>query len=191
MLLVPQPMQMGNGEWGIPLGSEQTYRFKFTKTDYAPITKNNISFNKKDELLAITAQKNMLAANDTKPVITASSKKIATRYVYFHLNKSRVRSEGRMRLEQIAYLTKQAPNRVIQIIGHTDASGKDDINLALSEKRAKNAEAYLLKLGIDASKITIVKGVGKQELTNNCIYYSKCSDEDNAANRRVEVKIYD
>jgi outer membrane protein OmpA-like peptidoglycan-associated protein len=64
--------------------------------------------------------------------------------------------------------------------GHTDASGSDAYNQALSERRAAAVRAYLIdKFGIDDDRLIAI-GYGEERLKN---------DEDPLApeNRRVEV----
>lgn len=180
--LVASTITNSDGNWGLALNKEQAYNFIVSKNGFESITKNNVNSNTSVASISISPI-------TTKPPV--ATKEVASRFVYFDLNDARVRSEGRMRLEQAAYLAGKSPNRIIKIIGHTDASGGSSINLPLSENRAKNAEAYLLKLGVDKSKIAIVKGVGEQQLVNNCVNFNNCDDEDNAENRRVEVKIFE
>jgi len=47
-------------------------------------------------------------------------------------------------------------NVVIQIEGHCDERGANEYNLALGEKRANAARDYLVALGIDAARLTII-----------------------------------
>ena len=67
-----------------------------------------------------------------------------------------------------------------EIIGHTDATGTPERNLALSEQRADAVKAFLIKQGVDASRLQ-TKGVGSEDL-------AVPSAPAAAANRRVEVK---
>lgn len=69
----------------------------------------------------------------------------------------------------------------VKIIGHTDADGDEDLNLSLSEKRAKSVKNILVtQFGIDASLIeTEGKGETNPVANNNTV-------EGKAQNRRVE-----
>lgn len=67
----------------------------------------------------------------------------------------------------------------ILIEGHTDKTGSEDYNLALSEKRANAVENYLEQLKVSRNRIT-TEGYGEvQPISAN-----------DSENRRVEVAIY-
>ncbi|WP_282117630.1 OmpA family protein, partial [Cellulophaga baltica] len=61
----------------------------------------------------------------------------------------------------------QYPGTKIRIGSHTDARANDAYNSGLSERRAKATYDYLVKKGIDASRLTF-KGFGETQLTNEC-----------------------
>jgi OOP family OmpA-OmpF porin len=67
-----------------------------------------------------------------------------------------------------------------EIAGHTDATGSEDYNLGLSERRANAVVAYLAEKGLDVSKLK-PKGFGKTQ--------PRVADPFDPANRRVETKI--
>lgn len=74
---------------------------------------------------------------------------------------------------------KRGTGRVVRIEGHADATGGEDINLPLSQKRAEAVKDYLVKNGADASMLQAV-GMGSKAL--------KVSKDPTAAeNRRVEI----
>ena len=71
----------------------------------------------------------------------------------------------------------------VDIVGHTDNTGKADVNQKLSEKRANAVKAYLTKKGVAADRLT-AKGAGlEQPVADNN------SSAGRAKNRRVEFKI--
>ncbi len=67
-----------------------------------------------------------------------------------------------------------------EIDGHTDATGAEDYNLGLSERRANAVVAYLAAKGIDASSL-IAKGFGKSK--------PRVADPYSPGNRRVETHL--
>jgi outer membrane protein OmpA-like peptidoglycan-associated protein len=71
----------------------------------------------------------------------------------------------------------------IEISGHTDNTGTDEINNKLSQARADAVKNYLLVAGINSSRIQ-AKGYGsfKPKATNE-------TEEGRQANRRVEFAI--
>jgi len=71
----------------------------------------------------------------------------------------------------------------IEIVGHTDDVGDARYNQKLSEQRAQAVGEYLLKAGVDASKM-VVMGAGK-----SMPVASNATEEGRAENRRVEVLV--
>ena len=71
----------------------------------------------------------------------------------------------------------------IEIAGHTDATGAEEYNLGLSERRAKSVIKYLSDKGIAADRMNVAFfGETKPVTTNE-------SKEGRRKNRRVEFKI--
>ena len=64
--------------------------------------------------------------------------------------------------------------------GHTDAVGTDEDNARLSEDRARAVAVYLVRQGVEESKLTSV-GFGEQRPI--------AADPYDAANRRVEARM--
>ena len=74
---------------------------------------------------------------------------------------------------------------VIAIIGHTDATGSDAINMPLSVNRAKSVSSYLESCGISSTKFKTVDGKGATQPVA-----SNDTNEGRTQNRRVEVYMY-
>lgn len=73
----------------------------------------------------------------------------------------------------------------IEIGGHTDRSGNEFDNRKLSTQRAKFIYDYLVKNGIDSSRLTY-KGYGSAKPA-----YTNKTKSGRAANRRIEIRILD
>ncbi|WP_435524226.1 OmpA family protein [Chryseobacterium indoltheticum] len=79
-------------------------------------------------------------------------------------------------------------NGAYTVIGATDTRGSDAYNQNLSEKRANNVKQYLIKNGVESSKLD-AQGNGKKDLKYpECDPASKCPEWKNKANRRVYFK---
>jgi outer membrane protein OmpA-like peptidoglycan-associated protein len=75
------------------------------------------------------------------------------------------------------------PNIKVEISGHTDNVGAAALNMRLSQARATSVRDWLVKKGIDPTRLT-AKGYGKtQPMVPND------SEENKAKNRRIEFKI--
>lgn len=95
-----------------------------------------------------------------------------------------LQSATKSNLTDLAKTLNKYDDTNILIEGHTDATGEDDYNQTLSEKRANEVENYLVSQNVKDARIA-TKGYGeKQPLETNSTEAGKQS------NRRVEVAIY-
>jgi outer membrane protein OmpA-like peptidoglycan-associated protein len=74
------------------------------------------------------------------------------------------------------------PDEVFLIEGHTDATGKAALNLALSDRRAESVALALTEYFDIPPENMVVQGYGETELLID-------TQESEAANRRVEVRV--
>ena len=90
---------------------------------------------------------------------------------------------SQQQLTQIADKLKACPDPKITVVGHTDSSGNDAINVPLSGSRAKAVGDYLVSQGVVADRVTS-KGVGAAEpVAPNDTPAGK------AQNRRVDITV--
>lgn len=73
--------------------------------------------------------------------------------VYFDFDKYELKAEARTRLEKNAAFMRDKPQFVFTIEGHCDERGTNEYNLALGDRRANAARAYLVSLGVPASRV--------------------------------------
>jgi peptidoglycan-associated lipoprotein len=76
--------------------------------------------------------------------------------VYFDLDNSVIKDEGRAALTSNANYMKRRPSVRINVEGHCDERGTAEYNLALGERRALAARNYLVSLGIPADRLRTV-----------------------------------
>ena len=89
----------------------------------------------------------------------------------------------RSTLDQIAQSLQAYPDSLIDVYGHTDSTGSDHYNQALSQRRAQTVADYLAMRGVSGSRVRS-QGYGETMpvATND-------TDARRALNRRVEIKI--
>ncbi len=76
--------------------------------------------------------------------------------VFYDFNKSGLRDDAKATLDkQAAWLAKYATNNV-QIAGNCDERGTEEYNLALGNRRANAAAAYLKAKGVAAARMTTI-----------------------------------
>jgi peptidoglycan-associated lipoprotein len=76
--------------------------------------------------------------------------------IYFDFDRSDLSEEARQTLQAKAEVLRQFPDIRIRIEGHADERGTVEYNLALGERRADAARAYLIDLGIDPDRMTTI-----------------------------------
>ena len=108
--------------------------------------------------------------------------------IYFDLDKWNIRPEAAKDLEKIIAVLNEYPNMKIAIQSHTDSRQTHQYNEQLSDRRAKSTMEFMVKNGIDKSRLT-AKGFGETQLVNNCADGIPCSEEDHQKNRRSEFII--
>jgi len=86
-------------------------------------------------------------------------------------------------LNSVSQVLKDHPYITVQVEGHTDADGGEEMNQKLSERRAGAVRDYLVKTGIEAERLT---STGYGEIRPIA---SNRSAEGKAENRRVEFHI--
>ena len=84
-------------------------------------------------------------------------------------------------LTQVADKLKAYPNASVSVVGNTDDTGDDAINLPLSDLRAKSVADYLISQGVASDHITS-RGVGSVEPIA-----SNDTPDGRAQNRRVDI----
>ena len=78
------------------------------------------------------------------------------RPVFYELDSSELSPSGQKTLDENAALLKRYPSWTVTIEGHCDERGTAEYNLALGERRAISARAYLVSLGIPADRVRTV-----------------------------------
>jgi peptidoglycan-associated lipoprotein len=76
--------------------------------------------------------------------------------IYFDFDKSNIRAGDAKILDASVAWLKANPKHLVLIEGHCDERGTNEYNLALGDRRAKAAQAYLVSKGIAADRITTV-----------------------------------
>jgi outer membrane protein OmpA-like peptidoglycan-associated protein len=117
-------------------------------------------------------------------IITADGIKLND--IFFEFNKSNITKEGAAELDKLVHIMNTNPGMVIMVKAHTDNRGSDEYNMNLSDQRAKATVQYVLSKGIAKERIS-GQGYGETQLRVNC--GENCTEEEHAANRRIEFLI--
>ena len=80
----------------------------------------------------------------------------ALRDVFFDFDRYDVRAGDKATLDENAKWLKSNQSALLLIEGHADERGTNEYNLALGERRAKATRDYLVSVGIEAGRITVI-----------------------------------
>lgn len=103
--------------------------------------------------------------------------------IYFETNSDKIRRKSRPTLDKAIAVLEKFPEVKIEVVGHTDDRGSREYNIDLSKRRAQAVVDYLVKGGIDASRLRS-RGAGPDEprVEND-------SKANRALNRRTEFHV--
>jgi outer membrane protein OmpA-like peptidoglycan-associated protein len=103
--------------------------------------------------------------------------------ITFPVDSSAIQPEFRSTLDGVAQTLASYSQTYIDVLGHTDSTGSDAYNQALSERRAQSVGDYLSMRGVARARMGI-RGFGEtQPITSNE------TEEGRSQNRRVEIKV--
>ncbi len=114
-------------------------------------------------------------------VLPVAGQTIVLDHVTFESGSARLTSASNETLNALATALADAPEAVVEVRGHTDATGPDEANLDLSQRRAGAVRDALIRRGVAPGRITAV-GYGESfPIGDNSTAAGR------AANRRVEL----
>ena len=109
--------------------------------------------------------------------------------ILFDLDKYYINSRASKELKKVYVALMKYPEIKIEISSHTDSRGSNEYNQKLSIKRANETKSWLVKRGIDPSRL-ITNGYGEFDLENYCKDNIECEEDEHQVNRRSLFKIY-
>ncbi|MFC7536079.1 OmpA family protein [Sphingomonas sp. GCM10030256] len=103
--------------------------------------------------------------------------------ITFDVDRSDIKPQFQSTLDEVAQTLGQYNQTYIDVLGHTDSTGSDAYNQALSERRAQAVAGYLSSRGVAPARMA-ARGFGEtQPIADNATEYGR------AQNRRVEIKV--
>jgi outer membrane protein OmpA-like peptidoglycan-associated protein len=103
--------------------------------------------------------------------------------VTFATNQSAIDTRFLPVLADVARVLNEYDRSMVDVIGHTDASGGDAINQPLSERRASSVATYLIGNGVIRERLYVAGNSARNPIGDNS------TAEGKAKNRRVEILI--
>ena len=103
--------------------------------------------------------------------------------ILFNVGRSSFKPGVTKQLDQVVDIMKKNPKATFVIEGHTDSSGGSALNLRISEKRAIAVRDYLVRKGVDTTRLKAIGyGEGKPIASNK-------TRAGMAQNRRVVINV--
>lgn len=121
--------------------------------------------------------------HDTIAKVIEEKVTFAAKNIFFKAASDQLTESSIAPLDEVVSVLKEHPSLKMQIEGHTDSTGKPEMNLKLSRQRAESVKNYLTGKGIDASRLTAVGFGSSKPLQSNETF------EGRRNNRRVELKL--
>ncbi|WP_291097002.1 MULTISPECIES: OmpA family protein [unclassified Flavobacterium] len=171
-----------NGKYNFEVECGKTYYVRAEKEDYETKEVNvNIDNTRGKTDLPLTLEKHI------KPIVVGTdlAKAVNIPTIYFDLDKSLIREDAAFELEKIVAIMKRYPAMKVDVRSYTDSRSSAQYNENLSNRRAKATMDWLVKNGIELSRLTS-KGYGETQLVNHCSDGVECTEAEHQANRRSE-----
>jgi outer membrane protein OmpA-like peptidoglycan-associated protein/tetratricopeptide (TPR) repeat protein len=107
---------------------------------------------------------------------------------YYRTAQSNVNIEKKVVLDTLYNILMRYPTMQIQVQAHSDCRGSDEYNMKLSIDRAYSVVEYLMKRGIDRTRLEY-KGFGETAPVVPCPDCVSCTEDEHAQNRVLEFKV--
>ncbi len=120
---------------------------------------------------------------EPKEIHVVPTKEWVLRGVHFQAGSGKISPKSYFALDEVAAILKDNPTVTVEIQGHTDSQGGDELNQKLSDRRAEAVKDYLVGKGISGDRLQ-TKGFGPSvPVADNE------TKEGRARNRRIEFKV--
>jgi outer membrane protein OmpA-like peptidoglycan-associated protein len=103
--------------------------------------------------------------------------------ITFNTNQSDIQPGFYETLNSVAIVLKEFDKTTVRVAGHADATGSDQYNQALSERRASSVATYLATQGVAGGRLNALGYGETQPVADNA------SEEGRRLNRRVQIVI--
>jgi outer membrane protein OmpA-like peptidoglycan-associated protein/tetratricopeptide (TPR) repeat protein len=173
-----------SGKYTLTLPEYQTLKVSGSNAGY---NSNSINVTAPEtEEDAFTNPALCLTAIPPKPY--EEKKAILLGNVLYAFGKATLQKSSFPALDSLSMLMKEYPAMEVELSAHTDNVGSDKANDVLSQKRAQSCVAYLIKKGIEKTRLKAVGYGESQPIAENEVD-GKDNPEGRAQNRRTEFKI--
>ena len=104
----------------------------------------------------VAEQKEEVVVTKEEAVVYKAPDVVMQEDIYFDFDKSTLTAAAQDNLLRKAEWLRENSDATVTIEGHCDERGTNEYNLALGDRRAESAKAFLVDLGIDPSRLTTI-----------------------------------
>ena len=141
---------------------------------------------RKEEALAAAEAAKQREEAERREALNRELKELGV--INFAFDSSYLTEESKKSLRRIAEFMEKNPGLEFSLTAHTDSRGSSKYNQWLSERRGDRVFEFLMQQGISRERID-TDAFGESELLNHCKDGVRCTAEEHAVNRRVELMI--
>ncbi len=135
------------------------------------------------QIAASTVEKPASSSVTKPPVSENVPKPLDSKALYFDQSSYELKQETKTALDSIARLLVSQPDLVAHLTGYTENVGKRELNVTLSEYRARMVEGYLRQKGVSSQQlVTAGKGPDSSVAAND-------PEEARSRSRRVVIQL--
>jgi outer membrane protein OmpA-like peptidoglycan-associated protein len=173
-LIAANKSNAATGQYLVVLPAGRTYSVSANKEGY-------FFYSQRFEVPKATRFQEITKDIQLKPIEKGA--KVVLNNIFFETGKATLTPQSRLELEKAMELLRVNPSMVIEVGGHTDNVGDDNLNMKLSHDRARSVRDYLVNGGVPPERVQ-AKGYGELNpvATND-------TEDGRKANRRTEFVI--
>jgi outer membrane protein OmpA-like peptidoglycan-associated protein len=187
-----QSLESKDGQYRFIVMNTGYYTLKGTKEAYNEGVKK-VYFSEKDTMVMANlflSQTQIEKEESTPIVVEADSKKMMQlKSIYFDFDKSNIRKDATISLDDIVEIMNENPNMEVNLRSYTDCRGSEVYNQYLSDLRAQESVSYIQQRISKPLRIS-GKGFGELNPLNKCEcqdhIVSPCTTKEHQQNRRTE-----
>lgn len=128
----------------------------------------------------------VVSTPEPSPVVTCQQQfdaLLGDKRILFETDSATLQSGSTAVLDELAVIAARCPGARIEVAGHTDARGDEEMNQFLSQARAESVTKYLIDKGVDAKRLSAVGYGESQPIADNITAAGL------ARNRRIEFRV--
>lgn len=161
-----------------------TYEVRLPLGQKVVVTGSADKFFPISEVIDLTSEtENVKVIKDLQMMPLEVGESILLNNIFFETGSTNLKPASYSDIDRVVDLLRLVPTLKIEISGHTDSSGKDAFNLALSNSRARSVAEYIKGKGLGDDRV-VHKGYGEAKPRA-----SNLTPDGRAKNRRVEFVV--